>query len=134
MSSVSKWVSVYVIVADHRQLSAAVTFKLESVPSSTRDFEFTTNVGSTSPFVLSATSSTRAFYNVDDAEYHVTLPTSQTAGYTVAVVCSGASTYSTSSETTTFTVAGDHVACTFTLTGMLTVKRDSVVSYSLSRR
>jgi hypothetical protein len=101
-------------------IGTTVTFKLESVPSSTRSFELTTDVGSQSPFLLSAASPMQVYETVVDGTYDVTLAEDQTTGYDVAVECTGASSYSTSTDTTTFTVAGDHVTCTFTLTGNLT--------------
>jgi hypothetical protein len=98
-----------------------VTFKLESVPSSTRDFEFTTDVsGSSSPFTLSESSSTQIYHYIVNGEYELTLPLAEITGYTAAVSCVGAASSTTSGVTTTFAVAGADVTCTITLTGMST--------------
>jgi outer membrane receptor for Fe3+-dicitrate len=95
-----------------------VTFKLESVPSSTiRDFDLSTDVGSPSSFILSKSSSTYIYRNVGAGSYEVTLPSTEIEGYDVAVSCVGSASSSTSGDTTTFDVIGESVICTFTLTG-----------------
>jgi hypothetical protein len=103
------------------------------MPSSARNFQFGTNVGIVPSFTLSDSTPTQLFNAVYDGSYDVTLAASQTTGYDVVVTCVGAGTYLTSTDTTTFSVAGDDVTCTFKLTGMLTVKRDSVVVSSYFR-
>jgi hypothetical protein len=108
-------------------LSSSVTFQLESVPSSQRSFQFTTDVGSPPSFSLSAASPMQVYQTVVDGAYEVSLPEIQTTGYDVGVTCVGAS-YTAGTPTTQFTVAGDDVTCTFTLTGMFDRKRDSIVS------
>jgi hypothetical protein len=98
-----------------------VTFKLESVPSSTRDFEFTSDVsGSSSPFTLSDASPAQIYHYIVNGEYELTLPLAETTGYTAAVSCVGAASSTTNDVTTTFAVAGADVTCTITLTGMST--------------
>jgi hypothetical protein len=110
-----------------------VTFKLESMPSSTRDFEFTTDVsGSSSPFTLSDASPMQTYHYIVDGEYELTLPLAETTGYTAAVSCVGAASSTTSGVTTTFAVAGADVTCTITLTGMSTA--NVIMSSVLTRR
>jgi hypothetical protein len=89
-----------------------------SVPSSSRDFQFTTDVDASPSFTLSDASSTQVYSPIDDGSYSVTLEASQTVGYDVDVSCVG-TTATNAGETTTFDVAGDDVTCTFTLTGEL---------------
>jgi hypothetical protein len=94
-----------------------VTFELNTVPSSTRDFAFTTDVEAAASFTLSDASSTKLYSGVSDRSYQVTLASSQTTGYDVDVSCVGAGSTTTVGDTTTFDVIGGDVTCTFTLTG-----------------
>jgi hypothetical protein len=97
--------------------TVTVTFELDTVPSSTRNFEFTTDVETAASFELNDSSSTQVYSGVADGSYQVTLPSAETTGYDVAVSCVGAASSSTVGDTTTFDVVDSHVTCTFTLTG-----------------
>jgi hypothetical protein len=85
--------------------------------TTSRTFRFTTDVG-TSPFTLTDGTS-RVFTDVADGSYQVTLASSESVGYDVAVSCVGAGSPSTNGVQTTFDVIGSDVTCTFTLTGMV---------------
>jgi hypothetical protein len=101
-------------------LGRTVTFELDAPTSGTRLFQFSTNVGSPSSFTLSHDGTKTQVYNeIGDGSYQVTLPTTETTGYDVAVLCVGAGSADTTNGQTAFTVAGGAVTCTFTLTGNL---------------
>jgi hypothetical protein len=106
-----------------------VTFNIAFVPSSSRDFKFTTDIGTPSSFTLNRLSPTQTYVGVLDGFYQVTLPSSETTGYDVAVSCVGSAT--TSGQTTALLVFGD-ITCTFTLTGMSSTARTPSLSLSLS--
>jgi hypothetical protein len=105
-------------IVTNRYPPVSVTFRLVSVPSSIRDFEFSTDVESGASFVLSDASSQHVYSNVTDGAYQVTLPSNEATGYDVDVSCVGAGSATTVGDTTTFDVIGGDVTCTFTLTGM----------------